>query len=79
MCNLSEGIYENGLKQGFAEGKLEGGLLMLFELVRDKQLPIREAVKKVSEFGIKDKHYPIFFIGERVVLFSYLTNANLYK
>ncbi|WP_194611474.1 hypothetical protein [Clostridium vitabionis] len=55
MCNLSEGIYENGLKQGFAEGKLEGRLLMLFELMRDKQFPIRYAVKKASEFGIKDE------------------------
>jgi hypothetical protein len=79
MCNLSEGIYENGLKKGLvegtakglaegkaaglaegtakgkAEGKLEGRLLMLFELAHGRQLPIPDAVRKASEFGIKDE------------------------
>ncbi len=75
MCNLSEGIYENGLKKGKleglaegkaaglaegtakgkAEGKLEGRLLMLFELAHERQLPIPDAVRKASEFGIKDE------------------------
>ena len=71
MCNLSEGIYENGLKKGLAEGtakglaegtakgkaegKLEGRLLMLFELAHERQLPISDAVRKASEFGIKDE------------------------
>ena len=35
MCNLGEGIYEDGLMKGREEGKKEGKLEFALELLKD--------------------------------------------
>lgn len=44
MCNLSQGVRA----EGKAEGRTEGKLLMLFDLVRDGSLTIEKAAEKAN-------------------------------
>ena len=46
MCNLGEGIYEDGLMKGREEGKKEGKLEFALELVKD-----RMSLEKVAKYS----------------------------
>ena len=61
MCNLGEGIYENGLSAGIAEGTVkgriegrkegreEGVISTLLDLVKDGSISIELAAKKANK------------------------------
>ena len=59
MCNLSAGVYNKGVSQGRQEGRLD----TLLELVKDGILSITDAAKradmKVSDF---EKAYKTFLL-----------------
>ena len=44
MCNLSDGIYDEGRQEGIREGKLEA----LFELIADGETTIAWAAKRMN-------------------------------
>ena len=46
MCNLGEGIYEDGLMKGKEEGKKEGKLEFALELLKDEM-----ALEKVARYS----------------------------
>ena len=50
MCNLGEGIYEDGLMKGREEGKKEGKLEFAFELLKD--VMSLEKVAKYSKLSL---------------------------
>ena len=46
MCNLGEGIYEDGLMKGKKEGKIEGKLELALELLKDGM-----SLEKVAKYS----------------------------
>ncbi len=56
MCNLGEGIYENGLSAGIEkgiekgreEGREEGRINMLLDIVKDGLISVADAAKKAG-------------------------------
>ena len=46
MCNLGEGIYEDGLMKGKQEGKIEGKLEFALESLKD-----RMSLEKVAKYS----------------------------
>jgi predicted transposase YdaD len=53
MCNLGEGIYENGIAEGTVKGRIEGreeGVIStLLDLVKDGSISIELAAKKANK------------------------------
>ncbi len=48
MCNLGEGIYENGLSAGIEKGREEGRINMLLDIVKDGLISVTDAAKKAG-------------------------------
>ena len=48
MCNLSSAVMEAGREKGLKEGRKEGSLIILFQLVDDGDLPIEKAASKAN-------------------------------
>ncbi len=48
MCNLGEGIYEEGIEKGREEGREEGILKTLKNLVNDGIIALKVAAERVN-------------------------------
>ena len=48
MCNLGYGIYENGMKEGRAEGRMEG-ITGSIDLLRESRIDDETIVKKIMK------------------------------
>ena len=61
MCNLGEGIYEDGVKhgieQGFEQGRLESEVLTLRNYQQNKGVTLEEAI---NDLGLDMKNYDLY-------------------
>ena len=57
MCNLGEGIYEDGIKHGIEQGKLESEVSMLRNYQLKKGVTLEEAI---NDLGLDMKDYDLY-------------------